>query len=165
MSEKSLDQLIATLKEEIEDAHKEAQVSLNKGEAALKQAVRDVTVSVRNDLLKLLKIVLSHEVESSFSPELVEKAVLTVVENVGSGVALQIPANKQMALAENLQSRLQSSNDIDKITKDSNLLKGFVVTKTDQGWSYEITPEEVTELLNKHLSPRWADMLKNASEG
>lgn len=149
-------------KEELlNNAQKEARTTLSKGDAALKQAARDLTVSVRNDLLKLLKAVLRQEVESSFTPELMEKVILKVIENVGSGIALQLSENMEMELAKNIQKRLQSSNAVNGITTDSNLLKGFVVTKTDQGWSYEITPEEMTELLNRYLSPRWAAMLKN----
>ncbi|PRX55415.1 hypothetical protein [Flagellimonas meridianipacifica] len=199
MSEKSLDELITTLKSEaieaadkeanqilenaqnqaqriiteaeakkvelLKQAQKEAQATLNKGDAALKQAARDLKVSVRNDLLRLLKVVLQQEVESSFTPELIENAVLKVIENVGSGSALQLAESMETKLAENICKRLQSNSNISEITKDSNLLIGFVVTKTKEGWSYEITPEEVTELLNKHLGPRWALMLKNTSEG
>ncbi|MEM8848027.1 MAG: hypothetical protein AAGD17_13080 [Bacteroidota bacterium] len=198
MSEKSLDELIATLKSEaieaadkeanqilenarnqaqgiieeteakkielLKEAQKEAQATLNKGDAALKQAARDLKVSVQNDLLKLLKVMLQHEVESNFTPELMESAVLKVIENVGSGTTLQLTKSMETKLAENIRKRLQSNNNIKEITKDSNLLNGFVVTKTDEGWSYEITPEEITELLNKHLGPRWVAMFKNASE-
>ncbi|MEM1258621.1 MAG: hypothetical protein AAGH81_08835 [Bacteroidota bacterium] len=147
----------------LNSAAKEAQATLEKGEAALKQAARDFRVSVQNDLLKLLQVVLKQEVESSFTPELTENAILKVIENVGSGIALKLPESMETRLAQKIHHRLQSSSDLDVIIKDSNLLKGFVITKTNQGWSYEITPEEVTELLNKHLSPRWAAVLKNNS--
>ncbi len=149
----------------LNSAQKEAQVTLNNGDAALQQAARDLTVSVRNDLLKLLKVVLRQEVENSFTPELMEEAILKVIENVGGGIALQLPGSMEEKLAENIQKRLQSSNHFNGIIQDSNLLQGFVVTKTAQGWSYEITPEEVADLLNRHLSPRWGAMLKKASEG
>lgn len=148
----------------LNNAEKEAQATLNKGEGALKQAARDLTVSVRNDLLKLLKAALEQEVETNLNPDLMEKAILKVVENVGSGVVLKLPEDMETKLAEKIRKRLQESDNLDSIITDKTLLKGFVVTKTDQGWSYQISPEEVAELLNAHLSPKWVDMLKNESD-
>jgi hypothetical protein len=48
------------------------------------------------------------------------------------------------------------------ILKKNNLLSGFSISKTDEGWSYEITTEEIADLLNQHLSPKWVELLKNA---
>ncbi len=142
-------------------ADKEAQAIYGKGESALKQAARDLTISVRNDLLKLLKTALEREVESNFIPDLMERAILKVVGNIGSGVALKIPENMKKELADKIQERLRTSGNLDTLTKDPNLPNGFVVTKTDQGWSYRISAEAVAELLNGHLSPKWINILKN----
>ncbi|MDE3743479.1 hypothetical protein [Maribacter polysaccharolyticus] len=142
-------------------ADKEAQAIYGKGESALKQAARDLTISVRNDLLKLLKTALEREVESNFTPDLMERAILKVVGNIGSGVALKIPENMKKELADKIQERLRTSGNLDTLTKDPNLPNGFVVTKTDQGWSYRISAEAVAELLNGHLSPKWINILKN----
>ncbi|KPM30879.1 V-type ATP synthase subunit E [Croceitalea dokdonensis DOKDO 023] len=145
-------------------AKKEAQATREKGEAALKQAARDVTVSVRNDLLKLFKAALEREVDANFSPDFMEKAILKVVENVGSGAALKLPEGMEGKLADKIQKRLQESDNLEAITKDASLPNGFVINKTDQGWSYHISPEEVAELLNEHLSPKWVDILTNESD-
>lgn len=148
----------------LSNAKIEAKATLDKGEAALKQAARDLTVSVRNDLLKLLKATLEREVKANFTPSLVEKAIVSVVENVGTGVALQLPKDMETKLAEKIQQRLQESHNLESITSDARLLHGFSVTKIDQGWSYHITPEEVAALLNTQLSPKWVEILKNESE-
>ena len=162
-AQKIVDGAESKSKELLHHAQKEAEATLNKGEAALKQAARDLTVSVRNELLKLLKAALEREVETNFTPELMEKAVLKVIENVGSGIALQLPETMEAQLAKKIQKRLQDSDNLDSVTKDAHLLNGFTVTKTDQGWSYQISPEEVAELLNAHLSPKWVQILKNES--
>ncbi|UJH69123.1 hypothetical protein [Allomuricauda sp. SCSIO 65647] len=162
-AQKIVDGAESKSKELLHHAEKEAEATLNKGEAALKQAARDLTVSVRNELLKLLKAALEREVETNFTPELMEKAVLKVIENVGSGIALQLPETMEAQLAKKIQKRLQDSDNLDSVTKDAHLLNGFTVTKTDQGWSYQISPEEVAELLNAHLSPKWVQILKNES--
>ena len=148
----------------LNNAEKEAQATLKKGEGALQQAARDLIVSVRNDLLKLFKAALEQEVENNFAPDLTEKAILKVVENVGSGAALKLPEHMEKKLAEKIRKRLQESDNLDSITKDASLPNGFVVSKTDQGWSYRISPEEVAELLNVYLSPKWVQILKNDTD-
>ena len=145
----------------LKDAEKEAQAILDKGKNALQQAARDVNVSVRHDVLQLLGTALKNEVEAAFTPGLIEKVVLKVTDNLDSGVALKLPEALEQDLAAQIQKRLQASGNLITISKDASLNNGFSIVNTDQGWSYDITPEEVTELLHAHLSPRWIKILKN----
>ena len=148
----------------LNNAEKEAKATLDKGEGALKQAARDLTASVHNDLLKLLKATLEQEVATTFTPDLTEKAVLKVIENVGTGASLQLPENMDASLAENIQKRLQESDSLEAISKDPTLLHGFTITKTSEGWSYQISPKAITDLLYEHLSTTWVNVLKNESD-
>jgi V/A-type H+-transporting ATPase subunit E len=148
----------------LDDANQEAQAILSKGKGALKLAARDLSVSVQNEILKLLKAALEREVKTYFSPNLMEKAILKLVENVGSGVALKLPENMDVKLADKIQQSLQASSNLDSISTDARLLDGFSIAKTGRGWSYQVSPAEVAELLNAHLSPRWVEILKNEGE-
>jgi vacuolar-type H+-ATPase subunit E/Vma4 len=141
-------------------ADKEAQATLTKGQMALKQAARDLIISVRNDLLKLLKNLLEQEVEDNFTPDLMEKAILIIMENMGSGTELRLSEDMESELAEKVRRRLQQSNTSNSISMDSALLTGFSVAKTDEGWSYHISSKELTDLLNDHLSPKWIEILE-----
>jgi F0F1-type ATP synthase membrane subunit b/b' len=163
-AQKILKEAEAKRAELLNNAEKEAKATLDKGEGALKQAARDLTVSVQNDLLKLLKATLEQEVATTFTPELMEKAVFKVIENVGTGASLQLPENMDAALAEGIQKRLQESDSLEAISKDPNLLHGFTITKTNEGWSYHISPEAITDLLYEHLSTTWVNLLKNKSD-
>ncbi len=148
-------------KQLLDNAEKEAEETLNKGVGALKQAARDINVTVQNDLLKLLKTVLQDEINKAFTPDLIKSAVIKVIENVNSSVELKLPEDFEKELAEYVQKHLQTSGNLVTITKDDSMLKGFSVTKTDQGWSYHITPQEVAEILNGQLSNRWINVLKS----
>jgi len=163
-AQKILKEAEAKRAELLNNAEKEAKATLNKGKSALKQAARDLTVSVQNDLLKLLKATLEQEVATTFTPDLTEKAVLKVIENVGTGASLQLPKNMDTSLAENIQKRLQESDSLEAISKDPTLLQGFTITKTSEGWSYQISPEAITDLLYEHLSTTWVNVLKNESD-
>ena len=148
----------------LQNAEKEAQDTRNKGESGLRQAARDLTMAVRHDLLKLLGSVLEKEVEATFTPKITEDAIVKVVENVGGGVTLKLPEKLKGQLAGQIQKRLQSMDSVDSVISDSSLLNGFSIAKTDQGWSYDISSEEVAQLLHSHLSPKWVEILKNESD-
>ena len=163
-AQKIIEETQAKREELLNSAEKEAQDTRNKGEAALQQAARDLTMSVRHDLLKLLGAVLENEVETAFTPDLMEDAILKIVENVDSGVTLKLPERLETQLATQIRKRLQTSDDLTSISSDPSLRNGFAISKTDQGWSYHISPEEVAELLNAHLSPKWVQILKNESD-
>jgi cell division septum initiation protein DivIVA len=194
MSEKSLDQLIASLKSEaieaaekesneileearsqaqkilkeaektrkqiLMEAENEAQATIQKGESALQQAARDLYIALRNDLLQLFNAVLEKEIHTAFTPDLLKSAVAKVIENIGSEVELKLPADFEKELADYIHKRLQSSDPV-SIIKEDSLLKELTITKTDQGWSYEISPEEIAGLLQSRLIGKWAEVLKN----
>lgn len=148
----------------IETAEKETKATNIKAEGALKQAARDLTVTLRNDLLNLLGNVLEKEVETTFTADVIETAVLKVIENVGSGVALKLPEDLETKITNQIKKRLQASSDITSITNDNSLVNTFSITKIEEGWSYDISPKEVANLLNTHLSPKWLHILKTDSQ-
>jgi len=146
----------------LNDAEKEGQATLKKGESALRQAARDLTVTLRNDLMQLLKGVLEEDVNTNFTPELLQSAMVQVVENIGSGTQLTLSADLEAGLADYVQQRLQTSKASVAIMTDSTLNKRIQISQKGQGWSYEITPETVSALLGEHLSGKWENLLKNA---
>ena len=159
-----LEEAAATEAEILQRADTEAKATLEKGKSALRQAERDLGVSVRNDLLALYKGVLEREVEGTFSPELIEKAVLKILENVGRGVALELPANSDIKLTNQIQKRLQDSGAEVLMNRNGSLANGFAISKEDEGWTYSVTPDEVTELLHAYLTPKWLEIFKTVSE-
>ncbi|MEM1339785.1 MAG: hypothetical protein AAF717_15660 [Bacteroidota bacterium] len=198
MSEKSLDNLITTLKSEaieaannqaaeilanakeqaqrilkvaedekavlLQNAKMEAEGIRNKGESALQQAARDLTISLHTTIRNLFKAILEKEVEAAFTPDLVKNAILKVAENVGSGVALELPEALEEQFTAKIQLGLQASDALTSISGNTTLKNGFSIVKTDQGWSYHFTPDEVAAVLHTHLSPKWMQLLKNLKD-
>ena len=151
-------------RELLEEAERESRAILQKGEAALQQAARDVSVSARNELLGMFRKVLEEEVAATFSPELIERAVLKIMENVGSDVSVELPEDVDVRLAKQLHQRLQAAAEITSISTDSSLLKGFAISKQDEGWRYDISPQAVSDVLYAQLSPQWVALLNNPSQ-
>ena len=194
MSEKSLDQLITSLKTEaieaaekesgkiladakrqarqivqaaeekkttmLSGAEQEAQAILQKGEAALRQAGRDYSISVRNELLHIFQAVLEAETRKAFTPDLMKDAIVKAIENIGGDVELTLSPDNAKELADYVHDRLKSSEKIASIVENNSVLNGFTIAKKREGWSYTISPEEVTEALKKHLNNNWLNILK-----
>ncbi|MFD1615320.1 hypothetical protein [Gelatiniphilus marinus] len=142
-------------------AKKESEALLNKGEIALKQAARDVHITVKNDLLKLFKSVLEAEVKGTFTIELYTKVILQITKSIGNNLAITLPASIENQMVEAIRKKVAESNNSIKIIESEQLLSGLSVAKTNEGWSYDITAEEVAALLSQHLSKKWVAILNS----
>ncbi len=174
MAEKEAQQIIKNAQEEaqnhikqakdkktqlLEEAQTQAEATIHKGEIALKQAARDVQLSVKNDLQKLFKSVLATEIKAAFTPELYASVITKLMDNLGSNVDIALPNDLQDEVIAAIQKKITEANQSATIVKKQQLFSGLSVTKTDEGWSYDITAEEVSELLNQHLSAKWVQLL------
>ena len=175
MSEKNLGQLIASLKSEaieasekeaakileeakakadgilhdanqqksrmLEEAQKEADDIVDKGKLVLQQAARDLTLTLQSDLINLFKNAFETEVKAEFKAELVKDVVKTVVDSIGKDVEIGLPSETYKELADFAQNNAQNI----AITEDKGMFAGLKVTKTSEGWSYDLNPETITE--------------------
>ncbi|NND04842.1 MAG: hypothetical protein HKN87_00560 [Saprospiraceae bacterium] len=144
----------------LDEARIEAEAIVRKGVRALQQASRDVCISVQNDLLTILGHVLSEEINRTFTTELIRSTVVQVVENVGRPSKINLPTSVMEELGDFIRQRLQQTDEMLTVSRDERLLKGFTIARTDLGWKYEISPEEVSDLLFAHLTPTWTNVLK-----
>jgi V/A-type H+-transporting ATPase subunit E len=144
----------------ISEAEEQAQDILSKGKAALQQAGRDLSLSVRNDLLQMLAAVLKTEVEMEFTPDLIKRSVEKMIDQIGSEVEVRLPADHYEAVASYLQKQLQSSEQYITMVKQEEALKGFSLAHGKEGWAYAVTPEEVADAMYRYLSPHWVNVFK-----
>ena len=149
----------AEKKQLLNDAHNEAKAIVSKGEIALQQAARDLQISVKNDLLYLFKSVLETEVEGTFSAELYSNVILQITERVGSDTEISLPEATKTEIVDAIRNKVVTSNKTIDIIQAKQLLSGLSITKTDEGWRYDITAEEIADLLSQHLSQKWVALL------
>ena len=131
----------------ISKAEREVQSTIKKGEAALRKAGRDYSISVRNELLNIFSAVLETEIKREFTPDLLKTAIIKVVENIGSDVELKLSKAFSEELADYIHKHLISGETLVSLVEDNSVLQGFTITNNQQGWSYTISTEEVTEAL------------------
>ncbi len=147
----------------LEDAEKEAKDVVEKGNSSLRVAARDLSLSVRNDLFKLLRATLEDEVEKNFEPELMKSVITQLIDQLGSEVEFRLPEEHARELAEFIQKKLQQSDGTITLLQDKGDSSGILITKKDQGWSYTISPEQVTESLLPYLNAKWVQILDEKS--
>jgi len=144
----------------LEESQKEAADTVQKGQSALNQAARDVVLRLQSDLRALFASILERDIRSAFDTDLTKKAILQVLQNLREEVTIRIPEQMEDELTDFIQKQVQLADGLATIARDDSILKGFSVVKTDQGWSYQITPEEISAILSDHLSRKWASVLQ-----
>ncbi len=155
--------LLAEAEEEkrsvLQDAQKEAQAIVENGKSALQVAARDLSLSVQQDLLQLLKETLEEEVQQSFSPDLMKSVLANVVSHFGDDLEFQLPPEHAEELAEYVRQQLQASGHSISVMEKPGASSGITILKKDQGWSYTISPAQVTEALLPQLNAKWVQIL------
>jgi len=156
-----LDNANAEKNEILLKAKTEAEAIQEKGTIALQQAARDLHISIKNDVLKLFKSVLEAEIQASFTSEVYNSAIQKVMDSVGSSVQISLPNDLQDKLISAIRKKVTQSDQTIEIIQDKQLLSGLSIAKTDEGWSYDITAEDIAELLSQHLSQKWNHLLND----
>jgi V/A-type H+-transporting ATPase subunit E len=159
---KILEKANAEKEQRISEAEEQANAIRHKADIALNQAAREVSIATKNDLLALFKAVLQAEVQAAYDPDLYKTLVLHIVDTVGENSAITLPGHLEEQVVKEIHKKVANSEKSVKILQSNQLLNGLKVTKTDEGWSYNITAEEVTELLNQQLSKKWMDIFNQA---
>jgi V/A-type H+-transporting ATPase subunit E len=155
----------------IAEARREADLLRQKGEQSLKQAARDVLLSLREQLeSRVVEVARSLAVETS-TPETVADIVATMaktyLEAEQSGdLELRVPAEQQDALANALAARLgQDLADRCHLAPVPDVDAGFRLVVSDQDIVYDFTDESLAETMASFLSPRLADVILGVVDG
>jgi V/A-type H+-transporting ATPase subunit E len=140
-------------------AQSEAEAIVNKGKIALNQAARDVEIKVKNDILKLFEKVLETEVSKSFTPDLYPTLIKDLVGQLGGNLSISIPEGLEKKVMEAIQSSLSDEQTRATVLKSADLSSGFSISSSDEGWSFDVTPEEISTMLSEQLSSKWVQLL------
>ena len=145
----------------LKDAEKEAEDIIHIGENALRQASRDICISLQNEMLRILGKVLDKEIRQTFTPDLIRSTVLQVINNVGGPSEIHLPASIKDELAEYIRLKLQTSEEMVTISGDESLINAFTISKGQEGWKYVISAGEIAALLYAYVAPKWKAVLND----
>lgn len=165
----------------IEKAEAEAQESVKKAEAealrfqkaaesSIDQAGRNTLISFRQGLLNELNAIIKAETAKNYDSAVLKNLI---PEAVKGWVKTGNTENLSVILADKDLKELESSLSAalkDHITKgmelkaDSKIAGGFRIGTKDGAAYYDFSAEAVADLFSSYLSPKTAEILKNAAK-
>jgi V/A-type H+-transporting ATPase subunit E len=167
------DQILAgahkTAAQIVAEARAEAARFEQNAREALKQAGRDMLLSLKSRMTEMFEALLQRESRGAYTPAVLEEAVVGLVKGWAAGKAadLQVllPADQLGALEKALHSRL--AGEIKKgleIKPLPGLDAGFRVGTKDGSAYYDFSDQGIAEILAEFLTPRLGEIIQQAVE-
>ena len=149
----------------IQEGRREASNLMTSGEEALRQAARDVLLSLRQEIIKLFDRVTKDKVSEELSPDSLEKIIVKVIENFKreEGLDIEVLLSKEDKKVLEAVLLKALSGDLKKgvtFKAAAGMEKGFRVGEKDKNFYYDFSDEAIAEAFGKYLNPRIAEILK-----
>jgi V/A-type H+-transporting ATPase subunit E len=167
-AKKEADKIIENARKEAEkvvsDAEKEVADFEEKSKRALQLAVRDTQLLVKEKLTDLFDRAFKQKVSDSLDPEFLHKMILKIVENWDEKKSAEIELSEadkkqiEPLLAKSLQDELKDSVTLQVSDRVS---KGFRIRREDEDLYYDLTDENIAEILYLFINPKLKAILEN----
>jgi V/A-type H+-transporting ATPase subunit E len=170
-AEKQAKERIERARAEADEMRKAAEQDAAKtkaaGEAALKQASRDLLLSVKKEIENVFETVQKEAVGEAMSAERMAEMIQTVVTSWASGKGesldvLVAPGDRdalEAALKGRLTEKLKSGYEVRPVR---GINAGFRVGGGDSAAFLDFTDETIAELLAAYLNPRLSELMRDA---
>lgn len=158
-AEKNAEKIIAEAKDEIARLEKS-------GDAALKQAGRNLIISLRKEIESLLNKLIISEVREELTPGLMAKIITTLVKDYKdkekADIIVSLGKEGLKKMEKGFLSKLKDTvkkNVTLKARDDINA--GFIISYDSGKSHYDFTDKALTEYIGLYLRPKLKDILKN----
>ncbi|MBR3870941.1 MAG: V-type ATP synthase subunit E [Clostridia bacterium] len=150
----------------VADAKSESERMTKSGEDALRQAGRNVLISFRESVARELMAIVGESVNAVYSSEALAELIANVVENMAGktgDVEVVLNGEDLKKLEKTLLSALKEKMLTGVTLKaNDNFDGGFRIAVDNGNVYYDYSAEAVVEMLSNYLSPRVAQLLKEA---
>lgn len=150
----------------VADAKSESERMTKSGEDALCQAGRNVLISFRESVARELAAIVGESVNAVYSSEVLAGLIANVVENMaGKTGDIEVVLNGEdlKKFEKTLLSALKEKMLTGVTLKaNDNFDGGFRIAVDNGNVYYDYSAEAVVEMLSNYLSPRVAQLLKEA---
>ncbi len=150
--------------EMIKKAEKLANEFKTNGEAAVRQAARDVIIALRAQMEALLDSIIKKEVSAGLTPdvlkEIITKLVTSSIEREDVDLEILLGEKDKHALRETLGALLQG--DLKKgvtIKVSPTLKKGFRIGKKGENEYYDFSDDAIAEAFNFYLNKKLREVI------
>lgn len=153
----------------VKDAKQESARLQSAGEAALRQAGRDLLLSVQKQLESLFETVTAETAGEALSSDDVARVIAQLVEKwyeaEQDDLTILVPEKNRDALEKTLRDRLgKKAREGVTIRPVRTMATGFRIASRDGASYYDVTDGTLTDLLSAYLNPRLTEILRNAGE-
>ena len=179
-AEREAEQIRTAAEEEakgiLESARREAESELEKrraeagrleaaGREAVRQAGRDLVLSVRGELTKLFERILKEEVGAALDHGTLADAIVSVLDAWGKSstaeALIEVPEEALDTVRKTVIGRLQKKiAEGAEIQPSPRIKRGFRVSEKEGSAYLDFTDEGISEFLMEYLNPRVAELLK-----
>ncbi len=173
-AEKKAQDIITDAEQKAEAAAKKAEAEAQRFEKAagdsVKQASRNTLIAFRQGILKQVEAIINAETKKAYTADLLKNLIPEAVKNwakaTGSNDLSVILSD---ADAKDLQSALASalkdtvSGGVE-IKSDNRMSGGFKIGTKDGVAYYDFSAEAIAEIFASYLSPKTAEILKEAAK-
>lgn len=152
-------------------AEQEARNLVDHGTRSLRQAARDVILSVQAAVQDTLDRLVHSQVKAAADAETVRKMLTAIAEAYGrtlpKGSTLQIALapEQQQAITESFLAQLAQQAKVGlEVKADRGVVGGFRVTVKGQGIEHDFSAAAIAEAIGSLLRPRLAEIVRGASQ-
>ena len=140
------------------------------GKEAVRQAARDLVLSVQAQLTAIFRRVVEGATGETFDDGVLESAVVTVVQAWAEGrderLDVLLSEGDLKKIESNLRNRLaQQLAAGTEIKATPAVSNGFRIASRDGGVYYDFTADAVAEALATYVTPRLAETIREAAAG
>ena len=160
--------IVSSAKQQKDETIKKAEKLANEfkvnGEAAVRQAARDVIIALRAQMEALLDSIIKKEVSAGLTPdvlkEIITKLVTSSIEREDVDLEILLGEKDKHALRETLGALLQG--DLKKgvtIKVSPTLKKGFRIGKKGENEYYDFSDDAIAEAFNFYLNKKLREVI------
>ena len=149
----------------IENAKKEAQKLKANTESSLKQAARDLSLTLKSEIMALLDRGLKKKISTELSPEFLKDLIVKLVDKFshkkGEGVEVLVSEKDKTKVEKLLLEALKAeAKEVVQIKVSKAIECGFRIGIKGENLYYDFTDETVLESLKEFLNPAISAMLE-----
>ncbi|WP_028975431.1 hypothetical protein [Spirochaeta cellobiosiphila] len=170
-AEKKAAAIISEAKSKAAAEREQAKVDIAKREAAsnasLKQAGRDLLLTMEKKVTALFDSVVKSQVDSAMTGDTLKDAIVTVVKNWKNGEVAELDVLLSEEQLKKLESSLTAelSAELKKgveIKIGSSVNNGFQIGEKDGSAFYNFTSEGLAETISEYLNPKLSQIIRES---
>ena len=144
-------------------AETEAEAFATRSVQTLKQAARDLLITVGQGCEKVVLEILNQEVKSAATGKFLEKMILSVVEKSDSDLEITVSEADKVALSAYCVKLAKKSKTAIELKSDSEVLNGFKVAFKGSNAYLDFTGEALADALGAFLRPELAKVVSEVA--